>query len=279
MSPPVSDEERLFAQLRKLAGPPESRARAGRRLEISAPGGALRAVLREIDETVLPRELDFVTDRGRRFRLEVANRRLFRLREMAPPALAAAAEEVLERPLSAAEPALLEALGRALEAALADAESLFVAASRDSGSLPAGVAGCASETLAAVWGISLATPAPGIDSDLIDRFVESCAPMASGTVVIDRLGVAQKIGRAEALDELERLACAEPDFLRRRLDGCFPAARRPAYLSALDAGPGGETLFYGAGAGVQMFMSVPTERRAEILATWKRLAGSGFGNR
>jgi hypothetical protein len=71
----VSDERRLRDKLEKLAAEGTGDG-AARRLEASGERDMLRAILEEVDETMLPRTLIFRADDGAILRLEAANRRL-----------------------------------------------------------------------------------------------------------------------------------------------------------------------------------------------------------
>lgn len=267
----MNDTERIKARLASLAAPPTQPPQARRLLSPPGRAGLLGAVLREIDETVLPRQIRFVTDRGSFFVLELANRRLFRLREMGGSTLPGGRGGPVDQPLSETDRPALEALGELLRAALAGAERLWVAESTPADDLDLAALGCASEALARLWQLDLEPRRGAIDSDLLDRFVAECAALSRGAIVIDTAGVAQKHGDADTLARLDALASRRQAELRGRLDRCFPGSRHPAYLTTVDDGAGPEALFFGAGAGAQMFLSAPAAHRRQIMDIWKRL--------
>src|SRR6056297_1357048 len=108
----MSDERRLENKLARLAEPAAAPG-PGRALSLAGPGGALRAVLAEIDETVLPRRLHFAAGGAVRLSVEVAERRIL------AAALAGGAPLPLPESAGNAEP-----LRAALAEALADAGAL-----------------------------------------------------------------------------------------------------------------------------------------------------------
>ncbi|MCV3273125.1 hypothetical protein [Roseobacter sinensis] len=73
------DEHRLHHVLQQLALPPEPATAAGRLISGSGADAPLAAILRAIDETVLPRVLTFSAGTDSTLRCEIAERRIIRM--------------------------------------------------------------------------------------------------------------------------------------------------------------------------------------------------------
>lgn len=145
---------RLRAALRSLAEPAVARGPKGGRL-LQAPSGIdlLTAVLKELGETVLAREVQLIRRDGDVLRLHVANRRLVRLGLPLPQDAGEKADLVAGVGLSYAGATELETLRDVLLAFLGTETELGIAAVPLSRPLPPEETGAAAETLAKVWAL------------------------------------------------------------------------------------------------------------------------------
>ncbi|MEX0285264.1 MAG: hypothetical protein AB3N23_11695 [Paracoccaceae bacterium] len=117
-----------------------------------AEGNGLVQVLRQIDETILPRALTVTADTGHSLRLLVSNRRLMRVETVGSNAVAADAPSDPDE--AAAQ------FSEALSAVLSDAQSVRVSATRYSTDAIFWDVGCGAGRIAALLGLMLRPLAP-----------------------------------------------------------------------------------------------------------------------
>jgi hypothetical protein len=195
----VDDVERLRAMLARLKHGDEGVDDA------SDPDDMLAPVLQEIDETVLPRELRFRNDRGEELALIVSARRVLRIGEVQPAALAAKFAELAGHPLSEDAKPQLEAFRGLLETFLEGSEELSVTATRPATNATTSDIGCGTETLARLWSKDATgaaqDPGPHLMAALCD---------ASGAYIAWTAGaITDSKGPASAIPLLQSLARTE----------------------------------------------------------------------
>lgn len=180
MSAGTDKDDRLKDRLAWLAAGP-SRPLDYR---LAAPDEAalIAAVLEEVDAAVLGRALDIQTEKGGVLGLDIAGRRLLRVRALPPGT--AGGDALVGKPLSATDTEALAALRAALAGLVRGGGPLRITLSRLA--TPAGGAdiGCAAATLAEAW--AAPDPAPSAAQGRgIAGFVEACSERASAWVVLE----------------------------------------------------------------------------------------------
>lgn len=120
----------------------------------------LAPLLQEIGETVLPRELRFQNDRNEELALIVSTRRVLRVSDVRPDALADCCRDVIDCALSEDDTAQLAAFRVALHKFLDGCEELRVTATRPKTIVSASDIGWGTDALARVWAEKVQPDAP-----------------------------------------------------------------------------------------------------------------------
>ncbi len=147
----MKDIERLSGAVAKLGAKPEPRAAHGRVLDAVNPQGLFEAVLGEIEETILGRELWLRNARGEEVRLEVSGRRLLRMCSVAPKELGGACEPHIGAPIIDAHGPASCAVAEVLSAMAKGSPSIAVVSSKLSRCPDSAETGCSTEALLASW--------------------------------------------------------------------------------------------------------------------------------
>lgn len=266
----MNDKKRLTEKLGKLAADTDEIGLEGRRLASEAGADVLRAaLLKEIDETILPRLLTFRNRDGDALALEVAGRRLLRVRAAPEGSVAVARVPALTAPIGAEDAGQCALLATVLVRFLGDGGSLAVTASPlDRRPDPSNV-GRSPDALA----ISLSsageippdedeTAEPESGDDRIARFLKQSAPGALAWIRLSPAGIAESGGDDEAKALLSGLVPESIADVARELG---PEATGRCLVLMTD----GAALFYGAdGTDDAVAVLSPGERVQTLLAEW-----------
>ena len=174
-------------------------------------------VLQEIGETVLPRELRFRNDRGEELALIVSARRVLRISEILPGALAAKFPALAEHPLSKDAGPQLQAFRELLETLFAGTEELSVTSTRPSTEATTSDIGWGTDFLARLWSEN----GPGAGREPEQDLLSALCDAAAAHIVWTDEEITGRKGPDSALTLLQSLAETE-------------AMARPA---GADAGP------------------------------------------
>lgn len=210
----------------------------------------LQLVLREIDETVLPRRIALRTDQGAQAELLVSNRRL-------------AAVSVKGRAGADAEPSdpkeAAQIFGRRLHAVLGKARSVVLNAARHDFDPSGRLIGCSAMSLARVLRTSFRSDnkASGLADFLTWIEEESLAWLALGPGVPERSG-----GDIKLVGALRSFAARAPEASGAQVGGRAPAC------TVLPL-PDGRVILSVSGRGGRMVAILPPERRASIIKAWQ----------
>jgi hypothetical protein len=260
----VTEDRRLRDKLAKLAA--EESDGGERRL---AGGDLARAILEEIDETILARRLAFRRDDGATLALEVANRRLLGLVEL-PGDISPEDGARLLAPLPADDEDALHAVAEALRGFAAARGTLAVTATPLGRPVGPGTGGRSAAAVARAIGLDLYDrPAPPVTPDPARGF-------AAGLAQLARAVAAVKDGRprpatgpdAEAVDRLTRLDADAVAALEGELrDG----AEAPFLLLS----GAGEALFFGRTPdGRAVAAILPADHAGPVAALWRATGGA-----
>jgi hypothetical protein len=168
----MKDIERLSEAVVKLGAKPEPRAGHGRVLNAVNPQGLLEAVLSEIEETILGRQLWLRNARGEEVRLEVSGRRLLRMSSVAPKELAGTSEALIGASIIDAHGPASCAVAEVLSAMAKDSSSIAIVSSKLPRCPDSAETGCSTEALRASWTrrkVSFARSNPAPVADLVAR--------------------------------------------------------------------------------------------------------------
>lgn len=206
----MKDTRRLSDRIGKLARA-ETADAAGRLVEPGADGTALAAILREVDETVLPRRLVFRRDDGV-LTVLASNRRLISVDTAEGPGAGVAADilgVVLNRP----DVAMLGQLRAALSASLPGTGPIRVRSLPPTERIADFASGTTAAALALAWGVDLsppaadlaAPPAPAPGTPL-DGFLASVGGTARAWLRLDAGSVVGNGGEQDLVARLEAFA-------------------------------------------------------------------------
>jgi hypothetical protein len=262
----VSEDRRLRDKLAKLAA--EEAAGGPRRLS-AAPGSDLtRAILEEIDETILARTITFRSDGGAVLALEVANRRLLGLAEASPDAVAPADRARLLAPLPADDDEALAAVAHVLRHFAEGQPGLAVSSVPLGRPVGSGMLGRSGAAVARALGLDLydrpvapvvPDPARGFDAGLA-RLSFAVATVSDGTATPATGPDADAVGR---------LSLLEADLVAR-LDAEIEPAGGFVIFSGAD-----EALFYGRKAdGRAIAALLAVDHAGAVAALWQATGGA-----
>jgi hypothetical protein len=186
---------RILAQLDRLAQRVRLNGLGHRRLAAANPRDLTTALLRDIDETILPRQVRVTTDAGQSFTLDISGRRLMRL--VVPGSGGVVGEP--EDPCEAAR-----ALAADLRRSLQRATELTLQTQRMDANTDRAQVGSSAEALAAALGIDLEASE---GERGLDRLLRNLRRHSIAALVFDGHGrPQQRIGAADDLATLETLA-------------------------------------------------------------------------
>lgn len=210
----------------------------------------LQRVLREIDETVLPRRIALRTDHGAQVELLVSNRRL-------------AAVSVKGRAGADVEPSdpkeAAQIFARRLHAVLGKAKSITLNAARHEFDPSGQLIGCSAMSLARVLRTSFRSDskASGLADFLTKIEEEALAWLALRPGAQERSG-----GDAKLIGALRPFAGRTPEGSGAQVGGRSPTCT----LLPL---PDGRIILSVSGGGGRMVAILPPDRRAAIIDTWQ----------
>jgi hypothetical protein len=217
----MKEVRRLSEKIAKLAEAPAP-APEGRVLATGADGTTLAAILREVDETVLPRRLIFRRGEGT-LTLAAGNRRLISVDTAEGPGAGEAAD-ILGVALTQPDVAMLGQLRVALTAGLPGHDPILVTIAPPTDDKVDFAAGTTAVALASAWGVDISDPEASETkpADPMDTFFGAAPSLASAWLRITSGEIADAGGDEALLDRLRDFAGS-------------------ADLADLDMSPDGET--------------------------------------
>lgn len=255
----MSDDRRLKDKLARLADEGDGRP---------APGDApLRALMLEIDETILPRRLTFRATDGAGLVIEVANRRLLTFLDLPVDVAGDTDRATLLSPLppddDAALAAAADALGRYVRL---HGFATVTTAPLDRDLDPSGI-GRSAAAIAEALGLDLYAPPVAVPApDPARGFAQGLKGMALATARLADGAVAPATG--PDADAVRRLSAMGPDSLAALLARLGPAQTRAGRFLLL-AGEA-EALFLGQIDGAQAVAAlVPATHAGAVVALWQ----------
>jgi hypothetical protein len=259
----VKEGARLSAMVAKFGGEPERRSPHGRVLTAAEPQGLIEAVLEEIDETVLARELQFRNGRGEEVRLEVSGRRLLRVASVTPKELADTGGAAIGAMISDADGAASRGLAEVLWTMATDSPSFAVVSRKLSCRPDPAETGCSPEALRASWKRLDARPErarPPTIADLITRV----SPYTIAFIRLEGGTVVQKQGEHQLLCQLVQLARIDAPGARR-----FPPGRGTENCVLLTAAiGGGDAILYVRDDRQVLLLMFPSRSTAALISHW-----------
>ena len=266
----MSEDKRLRDKLGKLAA--EDDGAGPRRLPAGPDGDLTRAILEEIDETILPRTLDFSAPDGSTLTLEVARRRLLAIAAHPDAPADGPERDRLLAPLSPDDDAALAAVADAIARFAGAAAHLTVAVAPLSRPAGAGPLGRSAAAIAGMLGITLYDAAPQVEMpDPAKGFGAGLARLAHA--VAEVAGAEPGPATGPDADAVGRLSALTPDAFARLADALGPEGDRVGRFLVLSAGP--EALFLGqTEPGRAVVALLPADHAGAAAALWTATRGA-----
>ncbi|MBV1867954.1 MAG: hypothetical protein KUG69_08630 [Marinosulfonomonas sp.] len=265
----MNDTERLQDKLAKLSSAKENIGAGGREISARDKSGFLLAILNEIDETVMARLLVFRNDAGNTVELEVVNRRLLRVAGSSTQAMP---DTTLPgQVFSEANGLLATSLSEVLEKFLTESEQVFVQAKRLEQAPDPTIIGCACKILAQAWSLNLYPSHGCAAADLIEKFIATCADIASAWVQIEN-GNVEHTGGAEK--QVKRLVEIVDETLVEFDAGLNKHLLGSKVTRCVTLGPQGETgdvVLYAKSMTSGAVMVLPDAHLTDVIAKWRSL--------
>lgn len=169
------DEHRLKHRLARLAAAGISGS-DGREIRSVRDQGLMSGLLREIDETILPRLLSVKNGRSDTLKIEAGNRRVLRVVDGTFGGAPGAVGKLFGANISADDKETLVVLKTVLEHFVEGSESLLITSAKIGRDVGASEIGMAATTLADTWGLSIGrSPHLEADAEVFAAFLEANA--------------------------------------------------------------------------------------------------------
>jgi hypothetical protein len=265
----LTEDRRLRDKLAKLAA--EETGSGERRLSASGTDLA-RAIIEEIDETILARRLTFRAADGATLALEVANRRLLGLLEAPQDLVSPEHRDRLFTQLPPDDEAALAAVAETLRRFAEGCDGLAVSAAPLGRAIGSGMLGRSAAAVARALGIDLYDrPAAPAAPDPAQGFAAGLARLALAVAEISDGQPAPATGRdADATDRLSCLDAAAIAALEGELGAGAAGAGRFLMLSGTE-----EALFLGRKAdGRAVAALLPVDHAGAVAALWRATGGA-----
>lgn len=233
---------------------------------VDAGAAPLSALLAEIDETVLPRQVSVRNDAGQVLLLDLGNRRLFQLVGPAPEGLGALP---FDTPLAADDDAVLATLKAGLDAFVGAGGRFWVKSMAGVNAHGTGRTGLSAAFLSKCWDVPIGIPR-ATPQQAMAAFIEAAKPLAVVWVEIAEGEVADVSAGDPAVAWSQ--ACATVDWSARLPDVDGDGFRLGTF--AADPAPDAGCLVV-AVLGASVFCALlPATRLDGVMAAWQR-SGSG----
>ncbi|MGB8621588.1 MAG: hypothetical protein WCD16_02105 [Paracoccaceae bacterium] len=266
----MKDGRKLKEKLDRLGGATDVAAGRSRTLSAADPDGLIAAILREIDDTMLGRELDFRNERGELIGLDVSGRRLLRVRAVSPDALGSRFGGYIDVPVSDPGDKAVRSLLDVLKVFADGTRTISVEPRKLSRRPKNSETGCAAEGLSAAWSLALSSSVNAAPGDPIEAFLVSCKDLATSWIMIDGDKTADLHGDQARVRHLVAIA-AEGIDLPPCSDGSGAIANCIIFRGADN---NHEALLYAEDSDLALIMTFPNAHLARIMSLWQRLAKS-----
>ena len=260
----MKETERLKAKLAKLVEESgDSDAMAGRTLAPADPGGLLFAIVQEIDETILARELVFSNDRQEQITLEVSGRRLLRITSIPQLHTASSFNALVDRQISDPDGSEIDTITELLAVFVEHTATLRVKTRPLQLRHGQPDLGCSSEVLAA----ACARRSGSLSQESLEDFCAASAEFAIAWVQLREGTVVKAAGDPEIARKLTYLAQSHDPWppVDWHLRGKESAAKGCTVLCGSDDG---SDILVAVQDDRALFMAFAPERLAHVVALW-----------
>ncbi len=231
----------------------------------------LASMLREIDETILPRKISFLNDTGRVLQFEVAGRRLLRVSGEIPEGGGVSGAGLLGQVLSDAEGPLMSALFDQLGDFLSETGSLLATAQKTTEASDPSEVGCSAESIAQAWGLDLYDVRDRDFSEVVEKLITACSDEAIAWIQLHSKDVTGSGGDPVHLAPLKNISEEQiSDFDAHLMRN--PVPQNTFGCIVLGSGlSDSRSLFFARFEDTRAFISTPNTALPRILTLWKDL--------
>ncbi|MBS9718130.1 hypothetical protein ACFFUT_12710 [Pseudohalocynthiibacter aestuariivivens] len=202
----MNDINRLKSKLEKLGAEEFGAKSDGHVFKVSNLDEVMTVMLREIDETLLGRELEFRNDRGDMIGLEVSGRRLLCVSKVLPERLATSFKSLLKVATFDAHGPEIDDMARLLDAFSEEATKLKVTSHGLSRAMGSSEVGCSPDSLAQAWSLDAVETTEENEESAVASFLASCRDIASAWIQLKEGSVTRKSGDEALIERLVSLA-------------------------------------------------------------------------
>lgn len=265
----MSDTQRLEDKIAKLNAAGLGVTASGREIKAPDSDGFVRAILNEIEEIILARELLFENSSGETLGLKVVNRRLLRVSNQSDEKLTRLAAPILEQDFSQESGLLISGLFDFLTEFLKDTSKLIVSTKKlEQVPNPADI-GCSPEALAQAWSLDMFEDVNSRYENRVENFVESNAEFILAYVQYDSDGFSKKVGQEDNINQLVELSENGLSQLVGHLEK-FLHPNSAQYCVILSAGQDdGHSILYIVVGSKKTLVMVPSNRASGIYSIWQ----------
>ncbi|MGR3291695.1 MAG: hypothetical protein ACU0C9_10950 [Paracoccaceae bacterium] len=266
----MSNQHRLRDKIAKLNATPTGTGADGRVLVEHSRFGFVVAFLQEIDETILARHLSFEIENGAVLGVEVANRRILRVRSLNSAGGFDGHLSLVNQPLSTENGPDTKALAALLGDFLTKAGAVLVRSNKFDRDVDAAEIGISAETLADELKVELYATAADSEEIAVNDFVTFCQNISDSWVSTDADGTVQSSGDAVDVDKLAALSGQDLAIMD---DAIAKLANTPVQPRCVVLGADGKndkSILYVGTKTLQIFFKLPDGRLPTVIARWHR---------
>lgn len=254
----MTDEDRLQNVVSRLKAQDTFLTGGERKVTLSDEPSGLQAILVEISETVLARELRFAANSGRVLSLLVSARRVHQV-------VAAPNKNLVGQDLSEEEQTQAGDLKALFAAVLGNAQTLSISATRPDQSVDPTSVGWSADTLASLWGVEL-FPEP-IDPPTLAEFLDHFRAIRLAELRFEGGRQAGSDGDEDQIEVLENIA--KPLLGIADVTGRVFGDESDRTITVLGTGPAGAVSGVVVQAGGQgAALLLPSDQIDAALAFW-----------
>jgi len=202
----VNDINRLKSKLEKLGAEESGALSDGRVFEVANLDEVMTVMLREIDETLLGRELEFRNDRGDMVGLEVSGRRLLRVNKVLPERLATSFKSLLKVTTFDSLGPEIDDMARLLDAFSEETKNLTVTSQSLSRAMGSSEVGCSPDSLAQAWSLDPVEAIEENEDSAVASFLDSCREFVSAWIQLKEGAITRQSGNEAMIKRLVSLA-------------------------------------------------------------------------
>lgn len=262
----MSDAKRLQDKLAKLTEKSAATHSGNREINTARETGFRLAVLQEIDETILGRNLIFQNENNKGFTLEAANRRLHRVIEFTLNSAENSFDNLIGQQFFEQDIEQTSRFAELLDAFFEGSQKYFVHSKRLNQTPDPENVGCAASVLATALSVDLYEKDIEAENDHSEEKLVACIKLATSWVRFDATGIVKSAGDLSGIHHLKSLIKHDMSQFDQRLDDSFGTSARFVVL-----GPDmskGHLILYLKASKQGAYLILKTQNLPELQSLW-----------